>query len=77
MKIEKYDPNNFPEVRACKWHQVRQVTEQNAKPCELRFVVCDHGKQEGFCKHHFAIEMEENVRLRATLLTQLADKVLQ
>jgi hypothetical protein len=77
MKIEKYDPNKFPDVRSCKWHQVRQVTEQNAKPCELRFVVCDHGKQEGFCKHHFAIEMEENVRLRAALLAQLADKVLQ
>jgi hypothetical protein len=77
MKIEKYDSGKFPDIHDCKWHHVRLSTEQNAKPCELRFVVCDHGKQTGFCKHHLAIEMEENVRLRAALLTQLAEKVLE
>lgn len=37
----------------------------------------DRGTQEYFCKHHLAIEMEETVRLRAALLAQLADTVLQ
>jgi hypothetical protein len=76
MKIEKYEAAKFPDIRECKWRHVRQSAEQNAKACELRFVVCDHGKQQGFCKHHLAIEMEENVRLRAALLAQLADQVI-
>lgn len=77
MKIEKYDPQKFPEIRGCKWFMVRCAVEPDAKACELRFVVCDHGKQDGFCKRHFAMEMEENVRLRAALLSQLADSVLR
>ncbi len=76
MKIEKYDPQKFPEVCECKWFRIRQGTEQNARPCEMRFVVCDHGRLEGFCKHHLALEMEENYRLRAALLAQLAEKIL-
>jgi len=77
MKIEKYDAQKFPEIRGCKWHMVRCAVEPDAKPCELRFVVCDHGKQDGFCKRHFAMEIEENVLLRAALLSQLADSVLR
>lgn len=77
MKIEKYEAQKFPEIRGCKWQQVRETVDRACTPCELRFVVIDHGKKEGFCKHHLAIEMEENVRLRASLLVQLADTVLR
>ena len=77
MKFEKYDPQRFPEIRDCKWHKVREAVDQDVKPCEVRFVVCDHGKKEGYCKRHLAIEMEDNVRMRAALLVQLADAMLQ
>ena len=77
MKIDKYDAQKYPEVRGCKWHIVRAAVEPDTKPCELRFVVCDHGRLDGFCKRHLALEMEENVRLRAALLCQLADMVMK
>lgn len=76
MKIEKYDPQKFPDVKVCKWHHVRQSVEHEPCKCELRFVVTDHGKREAYCKHHLAIEMEENVRMRAAVLVQLADMIL-
>jgi hypothetical protein len=76
MKIEKYVPQKFPDIHDCKWLHIRQAVERTGTPCELRFVVTDHGKQEGFCKRHLAIEMEENVRLRAALLVQLAEQIL-
>ena len=76
MKIEKYDSAKFPAIRDCKWSHVRQAVDRAGSSCELRFVVTDHGKQEGYCRHHLAIEMEENVRLRAALLVQLADQIL-
>ena len=77
MKIERYESQKFPDVRGCKWQHVRATVERDCSPCELHFVVTDHGHRQGFCKHHLAIEMEENVRLRAALLVQLADTVLK
>ncbi len=77
MRIDSYDPGKHPDIKGCKWQLVRQAAEPEIKPCEVRFVVCDHGRQDGFCKRHFAIEMEENVRLRAALLCQMADAVLR
>ncbi len=77
MKIESFDAKKFPEMRGCKWQPVRETVERGCGQCEVRFVVTDHGRREAFCKHHLAIEMEENVRLRAALLVQLADTVLR
>ena len=77
MKIESFDAEKHPAIQKCKWQLVRETVERDCPPCQLRFVVIDHGRQDGFCKHHLAIEMEENVRLRAALLVQLADRVLQ
>jgi hypothetical protein len=77
LTVEKFNAAKHGNTGPCPL----QITPQKAKgvkPCPIEFVVVDPNgdKIAPYCATHLATQLEEDERLRAALLVQLAGKLL-
>ena len=77
VTVEKFNAAKHGALGPCPL-QVMPKQAKGAKPCPIEFVVIDPigAKVAPYCATHLATLLEEDERLRAALLVQLAEKML-
>jgi len=77
LTVEKFDPAKHGVMGPCPL-QITPKQAKGVKACPIEFVVIDPigAKVAPYCATHLATLLEEDERLRAALLVQLAEKLL-